>query len=47
MSLAGGLKSLREIHPIRIMRGVAEAEKSRKKNSECDKKTDDKIGVLK
>jgi hypothetical protein len=45
MDPTGGLKPFGEIHPIWIVRGVTEAEKSSEKNSQDDGEPDDEIGI--
>jgi hypothetical protein len=45
MSPTGGLKPIEEIHPIWIVRGVTEAEKSNEKDGQGDGETDDEIDV--
>jgi hypothetical protein len=45
MGSTGGLKSFGEVHPIWIVRGIPEAEKSDEKDGQGDGDPDDEIDV--
>jgi hypothetical protein len=47
MSLIGSLKASGEVHPIWIIRGIADAEEGGEENRQCDAKTDGEVDVSK
>jgi hypothetical protein len=47
MSPAGRLKSFGKVHPVRIIRGITNAKKTRENNDQCDEKANGEIDVSK